>query len=244
MSEPRAARGGVWFDCGGGMQLHVGVDPEFAPGAPRASGVRRRRCRAAHRARRPPERLGRRGPLGPGAAGDLAVLRVRPVGQPAGVHHRLSAARSGGCVPRYAITLSSPSGTRSRARQRLAARRRPHHAHRDHVRDRQVGERADPVGHVASAASATSGRAASTRSPRRSGRAPHLGHRLHRVGVADHALGLEPGLAPARERLLQPRRHRVGGSGPEAGITSMKSTGTVALRTRSPGRPAGRPRWR
>ena len=31
MSEARAARGGVWFDCGGGVQLHVGVDPEFAP---------------------------------------------------------------------------------------------------------------------------------------------------------------------------------------------------------------------
>lgn len=27
---PLAARGGVWFRCGG-QQLHVGVEPEFAP---------------------------------------------------------------------------------------------------------------------------------------------------------------------------------------------------------------------
>jgi catechol 2,3-dioxygenase-like lactoylglutathione lyase family enzyme len=26
-----AARGGVWFALGGGQQLHVGVEPEFAP---------------------------------------------------------------------------------------------------------------------------------------------------------------------------------------------------------------------
>ncbi len=29
--EPLAARGGAWFDVGGGVQLHVGVSPDFAP---------------------------------------------------------------------------------------------------------------------------------------------------------------------------------------------------------------------
>jgi catechol 2,3-dioxygenase-like lactoylglutathione lyase family enzyme len=29
--EPLAARGGAWFDCGGGVQLHIGVDPGFTP---------------------------------------------------------------------------------------------------------------------------------------------------------------------------------------------------------------------
>jgi catechol 2,3-dioxygenase-like lactoylglutathione lyase family enzyme len=29
--EPHAARGGAWFDCGGGVQLHVGPDPDFIP---------------------------------------------------------------------------------------------------------------------------------------------------------------------------------------------------------------------
>jgi len=29
--EPLAARGGAWFDLGGGTELHVGIDPDFVP---------------------------------------------------------------------------------------------------------------------------------------------------------------------------------------------------------------------
>ena len=29
--EPLAARGGAWFDVGAGVQLHVGVAPDFVP---------------------------------------------------------------------------------------------------------------------------------------------------------------------------------------------------------------------
>ena len=29
--EPLAARGGAWFDIGGGTELHVGIDPDFVP---------------------------------------------------------------------------------------------------------------------------------------------------------------------------------------------------------------------
>ena len=39
--EPLAARGGAWFSCGGGVQLHVGDRPGLRPGAEGPSGVRR-----------------------------------------------------------------------------------------------------------------------------------------------------------------------------------------------------------
>jgi catechol 2,3-dioxygenase-like lactoylglutathione lyase family enzyme len=29
--EPQRSRGGVWFRCGPGQQLHVGVEPQFRP---------------------------------------------------------------------------------------------------------------------------------------------------------------------------------------------------------------------
>jgi len=29
--EPLAARGGAWFELGGGTELHVGIDPDFVP---------------------------------------------------------------------------------------------------------------------------------------------------------------------------------------------------------------------
>ncbi len=121
--EPLAAHGGAWFACGG-QQLHVGIEPEFTPAgkahpAFAVDGAERLAAVAA--------RLGarrRRGHLGPGGPGQLALLRQRPVGQPARVHRGLSGLSGLAARVRAAVGhhVEQPERHALAARHRRAAR--------------------------------------------------------------------------------------------------------------------------